>query len=185
MKKQWGTLSRGGIWIVATTSTFLFPPPGDISGPDTSIVKFVTFAIAVMVGLLTLAFRAYKQKKHANIWAGLSAVSLIAGSVLYFVYNDTASRQSVGYDGKRIAAGTEYTQVAAEYRRTRPAMTDADLVQFSGGQPALVWTADSIRASARSMALQYCAAVVVLAMSLLAAVQALECSQVKASKPRK
>ena len=176
MKKQWTKLSKAAIWLVATTSAFLFPPPRDLSGPETSTVKFVTFAVAIIVALLTLVFRAYKQKKHTRVWAAVSIVFLLSGSVLYFAYDETAARHSVVYDGKRIATGSRYTALATDYKRTRPALTDTDLVQFSAGQPALVWTADSIRASARTMALQYAGAVIAFAVSLLAAVQAIECS---------
>src|SRR5688500_4765531 len=77
----WVKFGQVAAWLTASVLQFLSTPARlrltEDSAPTT--IRLVQFVLAVLVGLLFLAFNARCQRRHVRLWVIAAIVSLVAG----------------------------------------------------------------------------------------------------------
>ena len=183
-KKNWNVLAQPALWLSGTLSTFLWPPPRDLTMAETfSSVGLARFLIAVLLGFFVLATRKSTSTAHARWWAIASFCATLAFFASVLVYQDSVKVKAVAYDGMQVVIGSAYTPMGQQYVERRKATTATDMVLDSAGRPDLIWTQDSLRQNARQLTLLYIVSMVTGAAAIMSLLQAIELSQ-KKSRPR-
>ncbi len=173
MRKLWRRLAQTAAWLCALLATFVFPPPTDItSDPSRVFVFFSRFIVAILVGLLTLPLGKFAAKRYA-VWRLVSIALLAAGITSFFGYEDLRSKYTADYQGDQRVIGWTFTYEGWIHKDSEKGITNKQLLADALGDPAGIWTAESIHKASLWIHLYYLLTVITLAACVITLVQAL------------
>jgi hypothetical protein len=178
---RWRALSTvGGVGASLVTAMVHEPPAGD---PKT-IVAFGAFIAAVVSGLTYVAMRRWSTKKHCLPWATVAMVMLASFYFCNKHYDDLWDHYLGWYQGKPMIVGNVLTPIATSWV-ARTGHADPNQLLFdAGGDVSMFWTADSVRQVRSSFRQTYYTCYPLLALCLMATVQAVAVSELVRRRAR-
>lgn len=172
--RLWTVLAGGTAWILAVIGGFLLPPPIGTSKEDQRIwVQLAAFIITVLVGLMFLAGRKWKESKHSISWGVASAVLLVLAIGSLLAYQLLSYSRTCTYNNKLVVIGTVYTQQALRFLANHPDQSCESLVDAAAGKVDDVWTKESIDRTRIHLAITYLGCVPLFALCVIAVVQSI------------
>jgi hypothetical protein len=182
-KKTWGLVTQFAVFIFGVVGSFLLPPPGwASSGGNKTVVRLAQFIVAVLVGLIFLLVQRWNKRKHVSRWAIFAILFLALSVSAFFVYQHLLDTRTCQYVNDAVVIGTRYTEHAQSYLRENPNSTCSSLLDDFAGKAEDIWTKDSINQSRYILASTYILNLPLFTICIIAVVQALYCSQAKASR---
>jgi hypothetical protein len=181
VRGRWKDITRVATMIAAIVGAIFIPPPAYMSDSGKgTLVPFARYAVAITTALVAAAMVHWKRPAHRRTWIATAAAAFLLVTASYFVYNDRRDRfTAVGADGARVVIGSEYTAIGAAYMEHHPEASAGELLADapcqSGGSECsarIVWTESSIASNKRLLGLLFVAGAMLLAATLLSAVQA-------------
>jgi len=168
--KRWKAISAIGA-IVASTATAIYRPP-PIGDPQ-SFIALGTLVSSVTSGLLYVAMTRFAARRHVLAWIA-AAIAASAGAVWCHSYYGTLSDTRVAvYQGEPFVIGDEYTAEGAAWATAHGHDSNSLLFDFSG-VATNAWTRESIERVKGRMRLSYYAVFPLVALAILATVQAVD-----------
>ncbi|HEY7498042.1 MAG TPA: toll/interleukin-1 receptor domain-containing protein [Vicinamibacterales bacterium] len=129
--------------IAACAAAALWPITPAVPSSDVLLVRVSSAVMsAAACAILGAPSKALKPA-HAT---ALSAASSLAGVALLWWHFNAMVGCVADYNGRALVIGREFTkEAAAGYVRDNPGLSPADRLLDAGGDPARIWTIESIR----------------------------------------
>ncbi len=177
LKSNWRGLAQTGVWIIGIVSIFVFTPPAEIGSDSAGTFRsFSAFALAVLMGIMSVPLSKLKSKNAALGWAAVAIFLLGLGVGLFFWYQSYRSNWSAKYGGSRVVIGDELTHDGSIYMdKDRPASNEQAVLD-AGGIPTRIWTTTSIHSKAQTLYRIYFCVIIVLSMTVVTAIQTRYCA---------
>jgi hypothetical protein len=180
-------MAQAAIWVAAVVTLFLFPPPGlDPTGDFTirgSLVRFVEFLTAVLVGLALIAFRRFSSRRHLTVWVVASLVTLCGGAALFFLYNALVEDWTCDYHKVRVIIGSTLTPSAANSTNSTKNFQCEYMLENYQGHPEGVWLHSELIYREFVVSAMYTLTFLALVGTILTVVQALSISSQRDCPP--
>jgi hypothetical protein len=175
-RKSWLVLAQGALWLGGILGSFLLPPPVGTQASDQKLwLRLGQFIIAVVLGLVFLASRRWRQPRHAIGWSCTALLFLLLGVVGFFRYQQLTLAWTAGYAGQKVVVGSVLTPAAQAYVQSNPGISLEDLVMDFAGRTDAIWTGDSINRRRLVLAAIYAGCLPLFTICLIAVVQAVGC----------
>ena len=179
--KKWKAISSVGAVVIATTTAFFRPPP---VGESSGLIAVGGFLATVSAGLIYVAMVRRSLPKDAMRWVIAAAVGTIAAVGSFYLYESMWDAHVATYQGQAQIVGDVLTPEGEAWVRQRGGADASQLLFDAAGQAEQIWTADSIARVKSRMRLVYLAGFPLVAIGILATLQAVHCALTR-SKPRK
>lgn len=175
IKKSWGGLAQAAIWVISIISGFLLPPPVGISEDSEKVwVRLAQFTITVIVGIMFIAARKWKARKHASRWWVTSAVLLFASLGTFVGYQALSYQWTCKYyDEIKIIGGNSYTSHGLDYVKDNPGASCETILKDHVGNVYDVWSKESIDRRRIVLAAIYISCVPLFTICIIAVTQAI------------
>jgi hypothetical protein len=171
---------------MAVVATIVAPPPTPVG--TLGIRPFASFVVAILAGISILALRRFRKQEHSLFWAGLAAILLLVTVVDYFWYFNLIDTRTERWHERTIVCGTELRpEIQNKYGSTIRKSRVRELLDDAAGDPQLIWTDQSIRASKDILCVSYLVIVPLIGGCIMAASQIPTCRALPRSpkKPAK
>ena len=178
--KKWKAISSVGAVVIATTTAFFRPPP---VGESSGLVAVGGFLATVCAGLIYVAMVRWSTPKDAPRWVVAGVVGAVAAVASFYVYESQWDAHVATYQGQRQIVGDVLTPEGAEWVKQRGHADASQLLFDATGEAEQIWTAESIARVKSRMRVTYLAGFPLVALGILATLQAVHCALQK--KPRK
>jgi len=180
-RKSWLGLTQGMLWLGAVFGGFLLPPPVGVLASEEKIwLRLGQFVVGVLLGLIFLATRRWKQPRHSLRWGAAALVFLVLAVATFFLYQQLTLAWTGIYDKERVVVGSVYTPHGREYVKKNPELSRDELLDdFPGGKIEDLWTRDSINRHRLILAATYVSCLPLFTICLMAIVQAIQCASQK------
>src|SRR5260221_2881445 len=110
----------------------------------------------MLAGIFILARRRFRKQEHSLFWAGLAAILLLVTVVDYFWYFNLIDTRTERWHERTIVCGTELRpEIQNKYGPTIRKSLVRELLDDAAGDPQLIWTDQSIRASKDILCVSY------------------------------
>ncbi|HEY2232679.1 MAG TPA: hypothetical protein VGK01_04305 [Candidatus Angelobacter sp.] len=177
-KNDWQSLVRWGVWLVGITSPFVFPPPTEVGADSGKVFAlFSAFALSVIIGVLTGPLTRKRRLKDLKLWSTVALIALILGAMAFFQYHRLRSSLSAEYAGTRVVIGSEFTREGEAYKAGEAGFTKEQAIMDAAGQPAKIWTVDSIHMNAMQLCTAYFLTVMLFSLAVISGIQAYHCGR--------
>jgi hypothetical protein len=176
LRKQWNILFLAATWVATTLAGFWVPPPAELANDHQAELKFARFIIAIFIALIALPMVKWRLTRHAFGWVIGAAAGLVLGIGGYLTAQYLQSIWTAHYQGKTIYIGSTLLESAKAYKQGNPQCSNDCLLFDAAGDPALVWTGDSIVRSRLILLSVYLLCTPVFAFCMLSAAQSLFCA---------
>jgi hypothetical protein len=174
--ERWQAISALGA-VVGSAATAIYRPPP--IGDRESFVALGALLSSVASGLIYVMMRRFSLRRHLLGWT-LAAAAAISGAVWSHSYYGTLWDTRVAvYQGQQFVTGDEYTPIGAAWV-TKQGGNPTDVLFAFAGAVSNVWTTESVERVKTRMRLTYYAVFPLVAIAILATVQA-----VYLSRPRR
>ena len=152
------------------------PPPVGTQASDQKLwLRLGQFIIAVVLGLVFLASRRWRQPRHAIWWSCTALFCLVLGVAVFFRYQQLTLAWTASYAGQKVVVGSALTPAGQAYVQVNPGISVEDLVLDFAGRTDAIWTADSINRRRLVLAGIYAGCLPLFTICLIAVVQAVGC----------
>jgi TIR domain len=138
MIRRWRFVALG---VAACTAAALWPITPAVSPAD---VLQVRLSVAVMAIAACAILGTSKSLRSAHVLV-LSVGSALASVAALWAYFNASVGCLADYDGRPLVIGRELTDGAVTYVQDNPGLSSSDLLLDAGGDPARMWTVQSIR----------------------------------------
>jgi uncharacterized membrane protein YhaH (DUF805 family) len=188
IRKNWTILTQIAAGVMTVVATIIAPPPTPVG--TLGIRPFASFVVAILAGIFLLVLRRFKKQEHSLLWATLAAILLVATVVDYFWYFNLIDTRTEIWHERTIVCGTELRpEIQNKYGSTIRKSLVKELLDDAAGDPQLIWTDQSIRASKDILGVSYLVIVpliggCIMATSQIAMCRALPRSPAKAHKKK-
>ena len=180
MRKLWRRMAKTAAWLCAVVATFVFPPPTDVTSDSSRVfVFFARFIVAILVGLFSLPIGKFAKKPSALRWRLVPVALLVAGIISFLAYEDLKSKYTADFQGDQRVIGWTFTDEGRTHRDNEKGITNRQLLMDAAGDPAKIWTADSIRKASFWIRVSYLLTVITLAACVITLLQAFELQEKK------
>ena len=179
--KKWKAISSVGAVVIATTTAFFRPPP---VGESSALIAVGGFLATVSAGLIYVAMVRWSAPKDASRWVIAAAVGAVAAVASFYVYESQWDAHVATYQGQPRIVGDVLTPEGEAWVRQRGGADASQLLFDAAGEAQQIWTTDSIARVKSRMRLVYLAGFPLVAVGILATLQAVHCALAK-KKPRK
>jgi len=174
--KNWLVLAQGALWLGGILGSFLLAPPvGGLTKEAKIWLRLGQFIVAVLLGLVFLAARRWRQPRHAFWWGGVSLLCLFAAVGAFFRYQQLTLAWTGNYAGDRIVVGSALTPHGRSYMQANPEVSRDQILMDVAGATEAIWTADSINSRRLALAATYISCLPLFTLCLMAVVQAVQC----------
>ena len=179
--KKWKALSSVGAVVIATTTAFFRPPP---VGENSAFIAVGGFLATVSAGLIYVAMIRWSAPTHALRWVIAAALGATAAVASFYIYESQWDERVALYQGQPQIIGDTLTPEGAAWVKQRGAANPSQLLFDAAGEAEQIWTADSIARVKSRMRLTYLLGFPLVAVGILATLQAVHCALAR-KKPRK
>ena len=180
--KKWKAVSSVGAVVIATTTAFFRPPPVGESG---GLIAIGGFLATVCSGLIYVGMVRWAKATDLPRWIAAAAIGTVAAVASFYMYEAQWDSRVATYQGQPQVVGDVLTIEGAEWV-SRSGHTEPSALLFdAGGQAEQIWTVESIRNVRSRMRLAYLAGFPLVAVGILATLQAVHCALEKTKKPRR
>ena len=164
--------------------SFVLPPPIWDLKEDSVWYHFAHFLVSALIGLMLILMSTRSARRYTRLWWGVCVSVLIAGTVIFFIYQSLRADWTVRYSGERVVVGERYTQGAEVYREQirseqRREISDEEIVMDYAGDTESIWEKGSIRHRRLLIAGVYIVSLSLFAATILTLIQALYCNSQK------
>lgn len=174
IRKNWTTLAQIAALVMTVVATIATPPPTPVGTPG--IRPFASFIVAILAAICLLALRRFRKQKHAGLWAGVAAILLALTVLNYFWYGDLIDTRTQIWHEHTIICGTQLqAEIQKAYGSTISKPFAKKLLDDAAGDPALIWTDQSIRSSKDILCISYLLMVPLIGGCILGASQIAIC----------
>ena len=170
---KWKAISSVGAVVIATTTAFFRPPP---VGESTGLVAVGGFLATVCAGLIYVAMVRWSAPKDANRWVVAAALGAVAAVASFYLYESQWDSHVATYQGELRVVGDVLTPEGQEWVKQRGQVNASQLLFDAGGEAEQIWTADSIASVRSRLRLIYLAGFPLVAVGILATLQAVHCA---------
>lgn len=146
----WQSISVVGSWVIAVVGSFLLPlPEWTTGGENKSFTQFIYFIATVMAGFMLIYTFVNKNKKT---WLFISVISFIILIALFFTYSYKRENLTLKHASKDVVIGTVHqpdyeAKLQAVEKFKRHKIDPKKILDYTGGDPTLIWTQESIDSS--------------------------------------
>jgi len=155
-------------------ATIIAPPPTPVG--TLGIRPFASFVVAILAGIFILALRRFRKQEHSLFWAALAAILLLLTVVDYFWYFNLIDTRTETWHERTVVCGTELRpEIQNKYGSTIRKSRARELLDDAAGDPQLIWTDQSIRASRDILCVSYLVIVPLIGGCIMAASQIPTC----------
>jgi uncharacterized membrane protein YhaH (DUF805 family) len=174
IRKNWTILTQVAAGVMAVVATIIAPPPTPVG--TLGIRPFASFVVAILAGIFILALRRFRKQEHSLFWAALAAILLLLTVVDYFWYFNLIDTRTETWHERTIVCGTELRpEIQNKYGSTIRKSRVRQLLDDAAGDPQLIWTDQSIRASKDILCVSYLVIVPLIGGCIMAASQIPTC----------
>jgi hypothetical protein len=187
-RKSWLGLTQGTLWLCGIFGGFLLPPPAGILAGDEKVwLRLGQFIVGVLLGLVFLATRQWKQPRHALKWGATALLFLVFAVAAFFLYQQLTLGWTGVYDNTvRVVVGSEFTPQGEAYMKKNPGKSRDELITDFTGVIENIWTRESINRRRLILAATYVSCLPFFTICLMAVVQAIQCAgQMPKRRPRR
>jgi hypothetical protein len=139
MIRRWGHAIAA---LIAIAAALLWPLTAALPFRDALQARLASGVVAA----LACALFASQRSLRGRIAIPISVVAAAIGVALLIQHLDALTVCIADYDGRPLIIGSAYTPLGESYLRDKPGEPLSDLLLDIGGEPSLLWTAESIRA---------------------------------------
>jgi uncharacterized membrane protein YhaH (DUF805 family) len=174
IRKNWTTLAQVAAGVMTVVATIVAPPPTPVG--TQGIRAFASFVVAILAGIFLLVLRRFRSRAHAAWWAAFAAILLVLTVVDYFWYTNLIDIRTETWHENIIVCGTELRpEIQNKYGSTIRKSRVRELLDDAAGDPQLIWTDQSIRASKDILCVSYLVIVPLIGGCIMAASQIPTC----------
>jgi hypothetical protein len=139
VSRTWANLARAAVWLAGTVLLFVVEPPRvGVGDTATSTVRFVQFALAILIGVVAVAVPGLQRSSRVR--SAYAALALLAGgTALLGGYLFLTDRWTCDYPGGPLVVGATYLQAAAEHVARNPGIECQQLLLDFAGQTSSIW----------------------------------------------
>lgn len=186
-RKSWLGLAQGTLWLCGIFGGFLLPPPVGILASDEKVwLRLGQFIVGVLLGLVFLATRQWKQPRHSLKWGATALLFLVFAVAVFFLYQQLTLAWTGIYEQERVVVGSVFTPQGRNRAKETPAISRDELIFEFSGVTENIWTRESINRRRLGLAATYESCLPLFTICLLAVVQAIQCaSQLPKRRPRR
>ncbi|MGH9238168.1 MAG: hypothetical protein ACRD3G_09030 [Vicinamibacterales bacterium] len=178
---RWEAITAVGAAVVATaTGIFRAPPVGDAPG----LLALGGLLAAVVSGLVYVAMIKYAMRRHLLGWIVAAVVGLAGSLTAYHQYSVLWDSYVAEYQGEQKIVGDELTPDGVAYSKQEQISDPTQLLFAAGGVAEQIWTSASIARVRAIMRLTYYLSFPLVAISILATVQAVYCATRRESRSK-
>ena len=170
--KKWKAVSSVGAVVIATTTAFFRPPPVGESG---GLIAIGGFLATVCSGLIYVAMVRWAKAVDLPRWITAAAIGTAAAVASFYIYESQWDSRVATYQGQPQVIGDVFTTEGAEWVRRSGHTEPSALLFDAGGQAEQIWTVESIQNVRSRMRLAYLAGFPLVALGILATIQAVHC----------
>lgn len=170
--KKWKAVSSVGAVVIATTTAFFRPPPVGESG---GLIAIGGFLATVCSGLIYVAMVRWAKATDLPRWIAAAAIGTAAAVASFSMYEAQWDSRVATYQGHPQVVGDVFTPEGAEWVRRSGHTEPSALLFDAGGQAEQIWTTESIQDVRSRMRLAYLAGFPLVAVGILATLQAVHC----------
>jgi hypothetical protein len=174
LRRRWGLLAQGSLFILGVVGAFVLPPPIGGTGHENKIwLRLAGFIVAILLGAMVLLSLRWGDRKSTSWW-GIAAIVLLILSVAgFFIYQHMVDNYICQYFGRALVIGDEYTKQAQLHISQNHGITCSGLLEDFVGNAEDVWTSESINRCRMSLSGAYLACVTLFSLCIMTMVQAL------------
>ncbi|MBA3271844.1 MAG: hypothetical protein H0T71_15175 [Acidobacteria bacterium] len=171
--KRWQAITAVGATVAAITTAVFRPPPVGESGAFLALGGLMA---AVVSGLVYTAMTRWTLPRHAGWWALAATASLVGAVVSFHIYGSLWDARVATYQNEPYIVGDAFTEHGAAYAKQRGTTNPDELLFDAAGVPDRIWTEESIQRVKSNMRVAYYASFPLIAIAVLATVQAVHCA---------
>jgi hypothetical protein len=176
-RKSWLALTQGTLWLCGIFGGFLLPPPvGVLASEEKVWLRLGQFIVGVLVGLVFLATRRWKQARHSLGWGAAALLFLVLAVAAFFLYQQLTLAWTGVYEKERVVVGSVFTSQGSAYAKENPGVARDALIDDFTGVTENIWTRESINQRRLVLAATYVGCLPLFTICLLAIVQAIQCA---------
>jgi len=185
VQNRWTAFAQFGIWILAVAGTFLVEPPLLTYSDASSVLPFTRFVIAGLTAILIIPAKKKSGKTDYRLWHTLSILFFIGFLLCAVRYYTMSLNWGVRFYNQTLVRGSNMLQEAAKYKDTvavllgKPSVDDGDMVKARHGETQTIWPIGELKRRYYIMVVTYIGTVVLLAVFLVAVIQAIYCYEKK------
>jgi hypothetical protein len=166
---------------MAILGSFVLAPPIWDFKEDAVWFRFAHFIVSALIGLTFIPMSSRSNRKHARLWWGISAATLVIGIIVFFQYQNLRADWTVNYSGARIVIGEKYKKDAEDYKakiysEQKREILDEELVMDYAGATEGIWEKEAIRRRRLILAGTYIISVSLFALTIITLIQAFYCN---------
>jgi hypothetical protein len=170
--KKWKAVSSVGAVVIATTTAFFRPPPVGESG---GLIAIGGFLATVCSGLIYVGMVRWAKPSDLSRWVAAAAIGTAAAVASFYLYEAQWDSRVATYQGHPQVIGDVFTTEGAEWVRRSGHTEPSALLFDAAGQAEQIWTIESIQNVRSRMRLAYLAGFPLVAVGILATIQAVHC----------
>ncbi len=175
-RKSWLVLTQGTLWLCGIFGGFLLPPPVGILASDEKVwLRLGQFIVGVLVGLVFLATRRWKQPRHSLKWGASALLFLVFAVAAFFLYQQLTLGWTGIYAKERVVVGSVFTPQGNAYTKANPDVSRDALIDDFTGVTENIWTRESINQRRLILAATYVGCLPLFTICLMSVVQAIQC----------
>jgi amino acid transporter len=159
---------------MTVVATIVTPPPTPAG--TQGIRPFASFVVAILTGIFFLVLRRFRKQEDAGLWAAVAATLLALTVVAYFWYANLTDSLTVRWHEHTFVCGTELRpEIQKVYGSIISKPLARELIEDAAGDPALIWTDQSIHSSKDLLSISYLVMVPLIGGCIMAASQIVMC----------
>ncbi len=181
--RNWTTLTQVATGVMTVVATIVTPPPTPAG--TQGIRPFASFVVAILAGIFFLALRRFRRQEDTRLWAAVAAILLALTVVAYFWYANLTDSLTVMWQEHTFVCGTELrSEIQKVYGSTISKPLVRELIKDAAGDPALIWTDQSIHSSKDLLSISYLVMVPLIGGCIMAASQIVICVTLPRSREK-
>ncbi len=180
LKGFWNVIAGFTLWIVAVSSSFLLPPPGDTIELSSALQhKLAIFVAAIAIGLGAVPILSWSCKRHTWSWWKFAACIFTLSLAVFVCYEWLLADWTCAYNHRQVIVGSDssLTPQATKFVLKYPHDDTPErlLLDFPGGKADDIWLKNSILSHCIILFVFYVLLVPLFALSAMAVLQAVYC----------
>ena len=180
--KRWQAITSLAAAAVAMSTAAFRPPP---VGEASAYLALGGFLAAVASGLTYVVMTRSSSARHVTAWAIAAAACAVLAMGSHYVYESLWDSYVASYFDRQVIIGDEYTPEGRRWVELHGGTDSSGLLFDASGVAERIWTAASIGKVRRNMRLTYYMTFPLVAVAILATVQAVHIATRPKTKRRK